>query len=335
MNFLKKLSKFLNHSEVEWKGHQTCNGRKNTLKIKHMIVDSQGCLSGGGKDPKGRFKVTGWMDKSGHLNFTKNYDSGQVGATFKGKFRKGVMTGFWQDEESSGNFELTLRKANLFKGCYSREDTKEPRYCYMWLKVNRGGVWGLGEDELGSFVLHGTRTKAKEYEFRLSYLGMITICHKAELMKMREGRGHKLKGTWKNDKKRAKGKFVILQALAGTEEPQKEETTATKSPSLGSNVIRVRQTEELKNQRKISQDITTFFTRSPPKNKRRKRGAKGFRFGYNDTTGTSGGLSFGQQRENRDGSSDSAGDHSAVREAAYGACDGYEAVGSDHQSHQF
>ena len=157
---------------IPWEGWwlQSTKKEKIALKISHMLIKSNRQIQGFCSIYKTHYKINGAVNKNLQIEFELlDYENTRIfifrgemqNFTLYGKFRK------CQENDHKGIFELTFEKEH-WKGFMQVKESKDEMELAM--NVNQNGIYSLGNDENGLFVVEGNLDKvSKKCDFSLHY----------------------------------------------------------------------------------------------------------------------------------------------------------------------
>ena len=204
------FSLFSSPFKVEWKGHYWVKGKKLNLDIQNMMSEPSGKLTGNGYDREGKFDIEGFIAPDGTITFQKNYKRGVSSRVYRGQFTNGFLTGNWVFNGESEPFMLKMDEGKPYLGYYHRPDINMPLTIPAFIKVTKKGIFGIGRDLTGAFVVTGTAKTKTDYEFKISYINQFCLENVAKRTKNNLKR-NVLEGTWVNEAINMAGQFRLLE----------------------------------------------------------------------------------------------------------------------------
>merc|ERR1712151_789718 len=118
----------------------------------YTFIRRQDEIRGAGSDNVGEFDIMGRF-KDKHFKFVKQY-RGQHAVYYKGKLKKGVMTGTWEiPGNCDGKFNIQPGWQK-WKGKY-KQFGQSTKMKLMGMYVGDSGVYGYGYDDVGNFTVKG------------------------------------------------------------------------------------------------------------------------------------------------------------------------------------
>lgn len=179
--------------KVEWTGAFEQFGLSRPMDFKNMYMDLNGNVFGVGADQVGDFQLSGiWRNT--HIEFIKTYFASHV-IFYTAKTEDGKrFEGSWRIPNScEGTFWIEIKIPN-----WSGEltESKKQKKLSFDMQVTPQGVFGLGQDDGGQYVIKGTHDeKFSCVSFVKSYLGGSNkTCYNGAMVMARGGR--KVKGVW-------------------------------------------------------------------------------------------------------------------------------------------
>lgn len=146
---------------VGWSGSMTdYNNIVAPLKYDSMIIDRALNISGKGIDNEGiKYFIIGKLNKDSTVVFTQRWDTKQKSFKFEGQLSDGFFTGSWTAEGDdniiagqTGTFVLQPDGTDWTGNFYKDDDKILLRHK---LHINEQGVFGLGNDDSGDFLILG------------------------------------------------------------------------------------------------------------------------------------------------------------------------------------
>jgi hypothetical protein len=179
--------------KVEWTGAFEQFGLSRPMDFKNMYMDLNGNVFGVGADQVGDFQLSGiWRNT--HIEFIKTYFASHV-IFYTAKTEDGKrFEGSWRIPDScEGTFWIEI-KIPSWSGKFT-ESKKQEKFSFD-MQVSPQGVFGLGQDKEGFYVIKGTHDeKFSCVNFVKSYLGGSNrICYNGAMVMAKAGR--KVKGVW-------------------------------------------------------------------------------------------------------------------------------------------
>jgi hypothetical protein len=171
--------------KVAWSGFFEQMGIQSDFAFEDLQIDLDGDIKGGGYDSVGQYSFEGNFTKD-KIHFSKQYaDRHRI--HYSGQYDNGnEVTGKWDiAKNSTGQFKLKM-KCDLWKGWYEHNGEKTEMTINMIVQNN--GVFGLGADKIGQFIMNGyhknhcsTCTFIKQYvgkSYQIHYSGSLVISKK-------------------------------------------------------------------------------------------------------------------------------------------------------------
>merc|ERR1711957_99421 len=177
--------------KIKWKGGFEQFGQENEVEFSNMYMDLNGNIYGDGSDAVGNFTISGvWGD---NVQFTKQY-IGAHAVQYSGTTEDGKkVTGRW---EIPGNCDGTFwLKVKEWKGWYKQGGDKNDMDLDM--QVSPEGVFGLGMDVVGKFVIRGYYDPNQScVSFVKQYIGQHAVHYNGSMYLKDDGEKHTIKGVW-------------------------------------------------------------------------------------------------------------------------------------------
>lgn len=202
---------------IKWEGHYMKEGKKLPLEFKDMHISHLGQIQGSGSDKDGgKFDLHGFLSSDGIITFQKLYKKKELaGPIYKGRFHNRYLAGSWAIGGVTDSFFLELQDAKKYVGCYHRGDIPIPLDAEMTLVVDKKGIFGLGKDHTGYFVVNGHKVKKHNYKFMLSYVGQFQLNHEAEIKTVKDKKtkvkNEEIEGNWTNHFQQISGTYKLTE----------------------------------------------------------------------------------------------------------------------------
>lgn len=164
--------------DVPWTGYYLQDGIENEMNIDNLFISMNGQISGGGSDPVGDFNFSGQISPNGYFQFVKQY-VGAHGVTYQGSVSAGCLSGKWMVNGMSDDFSLNL-DTEQWKGSFTLDGRTYPMQTNIF--VSERGVFGLGKDAEGVFVITGVYNPTNyKLNYVKSYLGRYHITYDGQM----------------------------------------------------------------------------------------------------------------------------------------------------------
>jgi len=170
-----------------WTGWFAQNGQKSNMHFENFQIDFNGSIWGHGADQIGKFNISGKMNmQNNHFTFHKQY-VGQHNVVYQGSMNQGLMVGKWSiPGNCQGNFQIRCDSPS-WSGCFWQGGNRQNMK--LDLQVSQHGVFGMGFDQVGSFMCRGS-TNGSQVQFAKQYFGQHTVFYNGEW------HGNNIKGMW-------------------------------------------------------------------------------------------------------------------------------------------
>lgn len=189
--------------QVTWDGWYEQGGNKTEMKFENMQVHLDGAVFGSGQDTNGKFSIQGSMSQNGQLQFVKQYE-GAHAVHYTGSVEDGMIQGKWSiPNNCDGTFGIVMNVEKC-KGWYEQEGQKTDME--LELSIDENGVFGIGKDPIGNFVVRGLYKKTGPLQpnkvmFVKQYVGAHVVNYEGKV------HGQTIKGEWEMEG--FKGKFEL------------------------------------------------------------------------------------------------------------------------------
>lgn len=140
---------------VPWVGFFEEHGRKGRLRFANLQFEQGGGITGSGSDDFGNFILDGQVLGEQTVRFIKQYTVKNL-VEYSGNLRDTEITGNWYrtGTKFSGTYYLKMATPERWQGVKFKNNSSPQNVEFsMW--VNKKGVYGLGKDDIGHFVLKG------------------------------------------------------------------------------------------------------------------------------------------------------------------------------------
>ena len=205
------------NKKVAWTGWSEFNNQRNPFKIDHMIFDFKGGITGEGNDYLGKFTLKGQLLPNGSVTFERQYTSQNV-VKHQGAINGDVVSGQWlMPNGQQGNFQIQPL-SQLFQGKrqvgFEMDLTMSKATDFQWkLNIDPNGVFGLGYDNFGFYIIRGTFEQAKNsnkqaYNIVQQYFGKNKVYYQGNLNEWNGKPVHN--GNWRTEDKKTEGFFQIM-----------------------------------------------------------------------------------------------------------------------------
>ena len=138
---------------VPWSGYYVDNYIEEPFAIENLRISTTGEITGAGVDLEKSFDIKGAVNPQGGFQFIKQYE-GAHAVSYKGTVSDGCLSGVWSCDGNKGDFKLDL-DCQRWKGSLYIED-KDTYALDTAIYVSENGVFGVGVDEEGPYVIGGT-----------------------------------------------------------------------------------------------------------------------------------------------------------------------------------
>lgn len=194
---------------IPWTGYYVQYGVENEMIFDSMIVATNGTITGRGGDVTGEFQIQGSISSNGFFQFNKQY-IGQHSVLYQGSVTNGCLSGTWSIDGLKDEFVLNLDTEN-WKGSFMLDGKTYPMLTNIC--VSEEGVFGLGKDAEGVFVINGNYDddQSRIY-FVKSYLGRYNISYDGSMFD--DGQFLVVSGQWTLSTGQ-QGTFNMYQKLEG------------------------------------------------------------------------------------------------------------------------
>jgi len=173
------------------------------MTLDNMQIDFEGGINGGGEDVCGEFTISGNLKSDNTFNFEKAYDSYSV--QYNGKLEGMALRGNWSlPGQAEEEFEITLG-ASKWVGSFDQGG--ESTEMILNMGISSGSVFGVGLDDIGTFVLRGT-TDEESFNFVKKYIGQHEVLYFGQC---RGDRNKTVRGKW-TIPGNCEGNFMLKQA---------------------------------------------------------------------------------------------------------------------------
>jgi len=168
--------------EVQWTGYFVMDGAKTQMKFSNMQIQLDGAVTGNGMDDVGHFGIDGRLEQNCELSFVKQY-IGAHAVNYNGVMNaRGIIKGSWEIPEScAGEFKIQMQ-FNRWKGHF--EQGGEQTKMQLKMHVAPEGVFGLGTDDIGAFIMRGDWNQDTNLiQFVKQYIGAHQVLYQGYLTK--------------------------------------------------------------------------------------------------------------------------------------------------------
>ena len=186
---------------VPWKGNYSQGGQKSEMKFNNFQFNFGGGIFGSGSDQVGQFNINGSCAPNGEVNFKKQY-VGKHTVDYKGKFNGTAIDGNWSVSGLTGPFHIELETVEVWSGYYEQGGQKTNMS--LNLNVDNNGVYGIGSDQVGQFVIRG-QVAGGQVQFVKNYTGKHSVNYYGTITT--QGPGRVIQGWWSLQS--AYGKFEL------------------------------------------------------------------------------------------------------------------------------
>ena len=177
--------------DVPWSGYYVQNFVEEPMDFENMWISSTGQIMGRGSDAVGNFDINGMISPNGCFQFMKQYQ-GAHGVAYNGTVSPGCLSGVWSVNGMKGEFALNLDTQH-WKGSFTLDGRTYPMQTNIY--VSEAGVFGLGKDAEGVFVISGTYNPASsKLNFIKTYLGRYEIVYDGTMFD--DGQYLVVNGSW-------------------------------------------------------------------------------------------------------------------------------------------
>ena len=167
-----------------WEGFFDQDGTQTTMTIDNFHINHDGTVNGDGKDDIGEFTISGTIGDANEVAFGKQYTGAHL-VNYTGTLEGSKIAGNWEIPDSCvGTFELSLSASYTENWTGWFKQGEDPTDMTLDLHVDETGVFGLGSDTVGNFVMRGIYQMdtgvirfIKKYigQHEVLYRGMLTI----------------------------------------------------------------------------------------------------------------------------------------------------------------
>lgn len=194
--------------EVPWSGYYVQNGVQNEMDFDTMWISQNGQISGRGSDAAGDFVINGMINPNGFFQFNKSYPTHAV--QYQGTVTPGCLSGNWSVGGMKDEFVLNLDTQH-WKGSFTLDGRTYPMQTNIY--VSESGVFGLGKDAEGVFVITGVYNPTNNrLNYIKSYLGRYNISYDGTMFD--DGQFLVVNGNWTLSTGQ-EGTFEMYQRIEG------------------------------------------------------------------------------------------------------------------------
>jgi len=134
------------------------DGIKFEMEFPDLSIGFDAKMTGQGSDANGDFTISGEMKVDRVFHFDKFYETYKV--CYKGTVEGHTLKGTWSlPEQPEDEFEITLNSEHWI-GFFEQDGEKAEMD--LAVCISDGGVFGVGKDDIGTFVIRGFKT---EFDF--------------------------------------------------------------------------------------------------------------------------------------------------------------------------
>lgn len=205
MNFFKKKTFLKKNKRVQWQGTFTNRAEKSPIAFEHLFVDTDSKILGFGRDTVSTYKLQGEIKEDGTVEFTKKRDRGGV-VKFQGKLIDNTIRGTWMVKGVIGQFEVTMlcspsSGTSFYRGMKKNLDWN--------LSISDDGIYGIGMDEVGVYVINGDWNSRNGFNIIQSYLHQKhSMGYKGAVTQRKPSLA--VNGSWVNNSTSHNGSFNIM-----------------------------------------------------------------------------------------------------------------------------
>ena len=169
----------LGSKNVAWEGTFTQGEVIHEMFFDDMQLGFDGGVYGAGTDTVGDFDISGVLAEDGTVSFTKQYIDKHA-VEYTGTLEGGTITGTWEiPDNCDGEFEIKM-KTEQWTGWFDQGGQQHEME--LDLTVDDNGVFGMGSDSVGTFVIRGDYDPdAGTIQFVKSYHGKHKVNYKGTL----------------------------------------------------------------------------------------------------------------------------------------------------------
>ena len=157
--------------EVLWTGHFEQLGQYYPVQFDDMQIGLNGQILGRGSDQVGQFSINGMLNRTGTINFTKQYH-GQHAVQYSGIVGNKIIKGKWSIPGTGtepGEFEIQM-DLEEWKGTYMLNGQRNS--FEFDLNVDSNGIFGVDKDSQGVFIIRGLYNEQNyQVQFTKQYIG--------------------------------------------------------------------------------------------------------------------------------------------------------------------
>lgn len=142
--------------QVPWFGQFEQDGVWHSLRIFNLQIEQGGPITGSGADESGQFIIQGQVAYPDEVYFVKSYRTGQT-VKYNGNINEGFIEGTWHRDLSTfnGKFYLSMAVPPKWEGWLTHTHSEEKKQLIFNMYVDYDGVYGVGSDEVGQYVIKG------------------------------------------------------------------------------------------------------------------------------------------------------------------------------------
>ena len=216
-----------NTGYVNWIGHFMQKNEKNNMVFTNLKIDFNGVIQGHGYDEIDKFTISGIIDSKSIVTFDKKYESDVI-VNYKGTITdNGIITGKWKLEDQSDDFWIQLNSQNFFIQVYQDSQGTVQDDQILKLNIQENGVFGIGVDKLGPYIINGDYSKTGLINFTKqsigakqvkTYIGHIKLLKDRMVIKAKFEISGNTSDSNLEQKKEAKGRLVCYCNIKNTYE---------------------------------------------------------------------------------------------------------------------